>query len=137
MSHIGEVSPEDAWEALTHDPRAVLVDVRTRAEWSYVGIPDLTPTGKDLVLIEWQTYPDGTVNSHFIDQVAAAGIERDQPVYFLCRSGVRSRWAAQAVARAGWNEAYNVVEGFEGPPDGHRHRAVSGWKVAGLPWVQG
>ncbi|MDN5791282.1 MAG: rhodanese-like domain-containing protein [Micrococcales bacterium] len=137
MSHVGEVSPTDAWNALTHDPRAVLVDVRTRAEWSYVGIPDLTQTGKDLVLIEWQTYPDGTVNPHFTDQLAAAGIEHDQPVYFLCRSGARSRWAAEAAIRAGWDEAYNVVEGFEGPPDAARHRVVSGWKTAGLPWVQG
>ncbi len=137
MSYAGDVSPAAAWSALTDGSRSVLVDVRTQAEWSYVGVPDLGPAGKQLVLVEWQTYPDGTINPDFVDQLAAAGVEQDQPVYFLCRSGVRSIAAAEAATRGGWTAAYNVLDGFEGPPDGQRHRAVSGWKVDGLPWVQG
>jgi len=137
MSYAGDVTPEQAWSALRDDPAAVLVDVRTTAEWSYVGLPDLTGVGKDVVLVEWQTYPDGAVNERFTAQLEAVGVGRDAPVYFLCRSGVRSVSAAEAASRAGWMRAHNVLDGFEGPHDGHRHRTVAGWKVAGLPWVQG
>jgi rhodanese-related sulfurtransferase len=137
MSYAGDVTPEQAWAALRDEPGAVLVDVRTRAEWSYVGLPDLAPIGKEVVLVEWQSYPDGRVNEGFVDELAAAGVGKEQSVYFLCRSGVRSVSAAKAATAAGWAESRNVLEGFEGPHDADRHRAVSGWKVAGLPWVQG
>ena len=101
MSYAGDVTPAEAWSALTDNSRAVLVDVRTRAEWSYVGVPDLGAVGKALIRIEWQTYPDGSVNTGFTGQLKAAGVAKDQPVYFLCRSGVRSIAAAEAATRDG------------------------------------
>lgn len=137
MSYAGDVTPEQAWTALRDEPGAVLVDVRTRAEWAYVGLPDLGEIGKNVVLVEWQSYPDGAVNERFTDELEAAGVPKDAPVYFICRSGVRSISAAEAATREGWSRSHNVTEGFEGPHDAQRHRAVSGWKVAGLPWVQG
>jgi len=137
MSYAGDVTPEQAWTVLRDEPGAALVDVRTRAEWSYVGLPDLGGIGKEVVLVEWQTYPDGTVNERFTADLEAAGVPKDAPVYFLCRSGVRSVAAAEAATRNGWSRSHNVLEGFEGPHDEQRHRVVSGWKVAGLPWVQG
>ena len=137
MSYAGDVTPEQAWTALRDEPGSVLVDVRTRAEWAYVGLPDLGDLGKEVVLVEWQTYPDGAVNARFTAELTAAGVDKDATVYFLCRSGVRSVAAAEAATRDGWARALNVLEGFEGPHDPQRHRAVSGWKVAGLPWVQG
>lgn len=137
MTYAGDVTPDEAWAALRDQPDAVLVDVRTQAEWAYVGVPDLGPLGKALVRLEWQSYPDGAVNELFTSDLEDAGVAKDQPVYFLCRSGVRSVAAAEAATRDGWGEARNVLDGFEGPPDAHRHRAVAGWKVAGLPWVQG
>ena len=137
MSYAGDVTPEQAWTVLRDEPGAVLVDVRTRAEWSYVGLPDLADLGKEVVLVEWQTYPDGAVNGRFVAELEAAGVPKEAPVYFLCRSGVRSVSAAEAATAAGWSESRNVLDGFEGPHDAQRHRTVSGWKVAGLPWVQG
>jgi rhodanese-related sulfurtransferase len=137
MSYAGDVTPEQAWSVLHDEPGAVLVDVRTRAEWSYVGLPDLSATGKDVVLVEWQRYPDGAVNAGFTAELEAAGVPKDAPVFFLCRSGVRSVAAAEAATRDGWARSHNILDGFEGPHDAQRHRAVSGWKVAGLPWVQG
>jgi rhodanese-related sulfurtransferase len=136
MSYAGDVSPTEAWTALENDPRAVLVDVRTEAEWAYVGLPDLSPLGREVVRLEWQRYPDGLVNQHFVEELSGAGIEKDQPLYFICRSGARSISAAEAATAAGWAEARNVLEGFEGPHGPERHRDVGGWKVAGLPWVQ-
>ncbi|MFW5470001.1 rhodanese-like domain-containing protein [Knoellia sp. CPCC 206435] len=136
MSYAGDVSPAEAYEAVTASDGAVLVDVRTRAEWAYVGVPQLG-AGRSPLLVEWQRYPDGSVNEAFVDQLRAAGVTQGTPVFFLCRSGVRSVAAAEAATAAGLGPAYNVLEGFEGPhgPDGHR--TVGGWKAAGLPWTQG
>ncbi|MGN6753696.1 MAG: rhodanese-like domain-containing protein [Intrasporangium sp.] len=137
MNYAGDRSPRQTWEALEADPDAVLVDVRTHAEWTYVGVPDLSPLGREVVRIEWSSYPEGRVNERFIEDLEAAGAGQDQAVYFLCRSGVRSVAAAEVATAAGWRRAYNVLDGFEGPHDDDRHRTVSGWKVSGLPWVQG
>lgn len=136
MSYAGDVTPTEAYAALQHEPDAVLVDVRTAAEWAYVGLPDLTEVGKEVVTVEWQRFPDGRLNAGFVEELRAAGVGDGTPVYFLCRSGVRSVAAAEAASAQGLGPAYNVLGGFEGPHDEHRHRSVAGWKVDGLPWVQ-
>jgi rhodanese-related sulfurtransferase len=134
--HAGDLTPEEAYELLEDEPQAVLVDVRTAAEWTFVGVPDLREVGRDLVTIEWSTFPGGRPNPAFLDQLADAGVAKDAPVLFLCRSGARSAAAAVAATQAGWERAHNVSGGFEGDLDGHRHRGVGGWKAAGLPWAQ-
>lgn len=137
MSYAGDITPAQAYAELQSDADAVLVDVRTTAEWSYVGMPDLTQISKRVVFLEWQRYPDGTLNEHFVEQLRATGVHEGVPVYFLCRSGVRSAAAATAVTAAGLGPAFNVSEGFEGPLGRDGHRSVTGWKAAGLPWRQG
>ena len=136
--YAGDLSAEDAWTLLKSDPKAVLVDVRTKAEWNFVGLPDLSPLGRDVALVEWQMFPTMQVNPGFVaDTVAAAGPDKTAPVLFLCRSGARSRSAAIALTQAGYSKAYNVAGGFEGDLDGERHRGTrNGWKAAGLPWKQ-
>ena len=138
---VDDVDVETAWKSLTTTPRSQLVDVRTRAEWTYVGIPDLGPIGKRAVLVEWQTFPDQAVDHRFVERLAgelkALGIQADDALFFICRSGSRSLAAAKAMAEAGYRACHNVAGGFEGPLDGDRHRgAVEGWKAAGLPWQQ-
>jgi rhodanese-related sulfurtransferase len=135
MSYAGDVTPAAAYAAVTGDPNAMLLDVRTRAEWTYVGVPDLHAAGGEVHLVEWSTV-DGAFNRHFVDEVRAVGAEPGRPLYVICRSGVRSAAAASALTAAGLGPAFNVIEGFEGPPDSEGHQTVSGWKVAGLPWVQ-
>ena len=137
MDYAGDVSPSEAFAGLQAEDDAVLVDVRTAAEWSYVGLPDLSQIGKGVVFVEWQRFPDGTLNEGFVGQLREAGVGEGVPVYFLCRSGVRSAAAAKAVTAAGLGPAFNVVDGFEGPLGQGGHRDVAGWKVAGLPWRQG
>ncbi|MFV0464044.1 MAG: rhodanese-like domain-containing protein [Nostocoides sp.] len=136
-NYAGDVSPADAYAALQHDPTAVLIDVRTKPEWAYVGVPDLDILGKPVHLIEWSGYPDGAHNEGFIAELAEAGVGQDAPLYFICRSGVRSAAAAAAATAAGFGPAYNVIGGFEGDLDPAGHRGVGGWKSAGLPWRQG
>ena len=132
--YAGNASPAEAYAAIVADPEAVLVDCRTRAEWHYVGMPDLADVERMVLFIEWEDYPAGTVDPEFVDRLIEAGVPRHVPVYFLCRSGVRSKSAAIAATEAAFQAAYNVSDGFEGPigPDGTRD--VSGWKVAELPW---
>ena len=134
--YAGDVSPSDTYAALHADKRAVLVDCRTHAEWRYVGTPDLSELGGHPVLVEWQRYPNGNVNEHFVDELIEKGVPRDAPVYFLCRSGVRSKAAAIAATAAGFEAAYNISDGFEGDVGADGIRNVAGWKIAGLPWRQ-
>jgi rhodanese-related sulfurtransferase len=137
MSYAGDVGPDEAFRALSLDPEAVMVDVRTRAELAYVGFPDLSTIGKRLIAVEWQQFPTGTQNPAFLVELEQHDLRKDAPVYFICRSGARSRFAAMAATAAGFVEAYNVADGFEGPVDGTGHRGSSaGWKAAGLPWRQ-
>lgn len=149
---VRDADPETAWAALRAagddpdgraDGGAILIDVRTQAEWSFVGLPDLSATGRAPALIEWQSFPDMAVNPAFaaaaLDAIAACGARE---AYFLCRSGVRSLHAAHAVAKAtaatGRAVAcVNVAGGFEGDPDADGRRgALNGWKASGLPWRQ-
>ena len=135
---VPDVSPQQAWEQLKSDPKARLVDVRTQPEWTYVGVPDLTENGKQIVLLSWQVYPTNARNEAFAQQLTAQGIAQDTPLYLLCRSGVRSRAAGEFLAAQGYTHCFNVQDGFEGPTDDARHRGVSaGWKASGLPWIQG
>ena len=134
---VENISPRQVWDALHAEPAAVLVDVRTDAEWAYVGLADLAEAGKEPVLIPWQIFPSMGVNSGFVEQMRKAGVTPAHHVYFLCRSGVRSLAAARAAAEAGFSFVYNIADGFEGPPDGEGHRGqLSGWKADGLPWRQ-
>jgi rhodanese-related sulfurtransferase len=134
---VDNVPPSQVWEALTSNPHTQLVDVRTDAEWNFVGLPDLAPAGKQAVLIQWQVYPTMQVNADFAEQLTQAGFTPDQHIYFICRSGQRSLAAAQAAQAAGFAHVYNVAEGFEGGPDGAGHRGtIAGWKARGLPWRQ-
>lgn len=136
MTYAGDKSVEETWRALREDSSAVLVDVRTRAEWNFVGVPDLRETGKELVTVEWQGFPDSTRNADFVAEVQQQ-VRPDQKVFLLCRSGARSRAAAIALTAAGFAACFNVAGGFEGDLDTQKHRGVAGgWKAAGLPWIQ-
>lgn len=131
LPYAGALTPAEAWEVLQLAPGAKLVDVRTRAEWDWVGrVPNA-------VEIEWLTYPGGKPNPAFLQQLRRE-VDREALVMFLCRSGGRSDQAVRAASQAGYSEAYNILEGFEGDRDanGQRNR-VGGWRHAGLPWFQG
>ncbi|OBK16464.1 rhodanese-like domain-containing protein [Mycobacterium asiaticum] len=138
MSYAGDITPLEAWKLLTDNPQAVLVDVRTDAEWRFVGVPDLSSLGRDVVYIEWNR-SNGQHNDNFLAQLQdkLPATEGERPVVFLCRSGNRSIGAAEVATEAGITPAYNVLDGFEGQLGGHGHRGDTGWRAVGLPWKQG
>ncbi|WP_293764051.1 rhodanese-like domain-containing protein [uncultured Aquitalea sp.] len=131
LPYAGAMTPQEAWRLVETLTDAVLVDVRSAAEWQFVGF---VPSG---LRIEWKTWPGMAPNPQFIAQLTAqAG--KEQTLLFLCRSGARSDEAARAAAAAGYKRAYNVLEGFEGDKNAEEHRGLlTGWKARGLPWVQG
>lgn len=131
MPYAGDLTPQQAWDLLTRDWEALLVDVRTREEWDEVGVPD---TAGPAAFVEWVGGPFRAPNPGFLDEVVAAGAAPGRPLVVLCRSGQRSIAAAEALTATGLGPAYNVLQGFEGDvgPDGRRGHA--GWRADGLPW---
>ncbi len=136
---VHDASPTETWDALKSDPTAILVDVRTKPEWAYVGLPDLSSLNKTTLLIEWAVFPTMERNDQFAEQLfEQIGETPPSAIYFLCRSGVRSLRAANLIAQADRRiTCVNVSGGFEGDKDDRGHRgAVNGWKFEGLPWSQ-
>ena len=133
----GEINSSEAWQVLEDEQNSILVDVRSDAEWVFVGFPDLSALGKDLVKVSWQLFPDMSLNNSFLEQITESGCNKDSALMFICRSGARSRDAAQMCAAHGYSNVFNVYDGFEGRQNQDGHRGVlEGWKAAGLPWVQ-
>jgi len=143
LGSIDQASPPETWSALRDLPKTQLIDVRTRPEWAFVGVPDLSPLGKEAAFSEWVQYPAMTPNPRFLADLDAMVREADaETVYFLCRSGGRSQAAALAAlahfsAQGRAIACVNVLEGFEGDLDAAGHRgARGGWKAHGLAWRQ-
>ena len=121
LSYAGAVTPAEAYR-LREAGVATIVDVRTQPEFHLVGHVAGTP------LIEWPREGDRFALAQFLEALRAE-FDPSQTLLLLCRSGVRSHYAAQLAAHAGFGSVYNVLEGFEGE-DG----AGNGWRNAGLPW---
>ena len=140
---VGEVTPAEAWRILSESGDARLVDVRSRAEWGFVGVPDIGELGQRPLFVEWAVYPDMSVNTAFVAALEQEiGPDVSGPLLFLCRSGARSLRAAHAVAehyaaKGKPVTCINVAEGFEGDLDASGHRGGhNGWKARGLAWRQ-
>jgi rhodanese-related sulfurtransferase len=135
--YAGDVSAQEAWQILATDPSSQLIDVRSDAEWNFVGYPDLTPIGKKLIRLSWKLYPQMMMNSAFLNSLQDTIENRNAKLFFICKTGGRSRESAIATTAVGYKHCYNISDGFEGPQDQHKHRGlIKGWKAAGLPWEQ-
>lgn len=131
--HNGDITPAESYQRLKNNPNAVLIDVRTQPEWTFVGVPLVDR----LVRLAWQVFPVMQVNERFVEEVAAMGLPKDGEILCICRSGARSASAANALTDAGFSNCWNVASGFEGDKDADGHRGkINGWKASNLPWVQ-
>lgn len=144
FSFKGNVDPSTAYAYLADSAKnALLLDVRTQAEYAFVGFPILEDMSR-YALVEWVCYPDMSCNTAFVEQCLAILDKYNEPVeniFVLCRSGQRSNAAGQALALSPSVQqvkVYNVASGFEGDRDPHTgHRSMhNGWKFEGLPWQQ-
>jgi rhodanese-related sulfurtransferase len=146
------MSPREAHEIIGKEPaRTLFLDVRTRAEAMYVGMPTVADALVPYVehqelMTDWderrhmyQLEP----NSDFIQEaeirLKEKSLTKADRVILICRSGDRSARAADLLANAGFTRVYSITEGFEGDSakDGPKagQRIVNGWKNAGLPWT--
>ena len=114
FNYAGDLSPQNTWDEVKNDDNCFLVDCRSSAEWSLTGVPNLDSIGKKVVFVEWQIYPTMEKNSKFLQEISESGINKDSKIIFLCRSGARSRSAAEFLTSHGYKECYNCMEGFEG-----------------------
>jgi rhodanese-related sulfurtransferase len=130
LPYAGAVTPVEAYR-LAALGAAAIVDVRTRPEWEFVGRIE------GACFVEWRAWGATEPHRDFVENVASQ-FAPDRPLLLLCRSAVRSHHAAEALTRAGFRHAYNILEGFEGDRDAlGRRNTVGGWRFAGLPWTQG
>ncbi|MDZ7805232.1 MAG: rhodanese-like domain-containing protein [Thiohalophilus sp.] len=137
---VEELTPQQAWQLLQDEPRALLVDVRSHMEFLFIGHP------AGAINVPWIDEPDWNINPDFIRelrQLMLGGLphldsgSQAVPVVLICRSGRRSREAGELLLREGFVQVYNVSDGFEGELDEQHHRStLGGWRYAGLPWEQ-
>jgi rhodanese-related sulfurtransferase len=137
MTNVISIKPEQAWQLLQDDSRAVLIDVRSSMEFLFVGHP------KGAINIPWIDEPDWDINPNFVNQIQATLKKTDEsnissrPVLLICRSGIRSLEAGETLFQAGFTLVYNIIGGFEGPRDAENHRStLGGWRYQDLPWEQ-
>jgi rhodanese-related sulfurtransferase len=134
-----DITPQEAWDLMSEDPRALLVDIRSSMEYLFVGHP------KGAVHVAWIDEPDWKVNPNFSTEirklilggVVHAGEIGSAPVMLICRSGKRTIDAGNQLLEDGLTNVYNVTQGFEGDLDDKHHRStMGGWRCADLPWEQ-
>lgn len=133
MQYAGDITSLQAWEFLSSDESCMLIDVRTSAELTFVGRPDLLQNS--YTALPLYEFPDMILSEAFMNDLKL--IDKNKKLLFLCRSGSRSRSAAFTATEMGFKECYNISDGFEGEIDENGHRGnISGWKAFGLPWRQ-
>ena len=129
---IENLDPQLAWDFLQQHAKAVLIDVRTKSEYTNIGHPI------GAIHIAWQEDFGYPVNPNFIAEVNKIAPDYNTPVLLLCRSGHRSLSAANALEQSGYQTLISIVNGFEGDPDNNQQRGnINGWQFHGLPWQQG
>ena len=135
--NIKNISSRECFEKLSTEVNSQLIDVRTKPEWIYVGVPDLSSINKKVIFVSWQVYPEMGTNKFFENQILESNIKKDNNLYFICRSGNRSNNAAEFLASRGFSNCFNVIDGFEGKLNHERQRTlIDGWQFNNLPWKQ-
>lgn len=140
---VQQITAHEAFKKLSDEKNATLIDVRTDAEFNFVGTADLRKIGADLILLPWKTFPTMTLNPHFTTNLEKTLLEKfgekrhEAQLIFICLSGGRSQEAATHMTQLGYENCFNLTGGFEGEADTAGHRGnISGWKASNLPWRQ-
>ncbi len=141
------LTSKEAYAAIAANPKILLIDVRSRAEFSFVGHPTVAdrniPYRKlsesydiDTKRKQYKMVPNVDFPRALEKTLGAQGLSKSDPIFVICRSGSRSRGAADYMAKIGYTNVYNIVDGFEGDKNGKTgHRTLNGWKNADLPWT--
>jgi len=136
MSYKRNLLPKMAIERLQNNPQALFVDVRSKAEFKYVGFPE------NSILIPWIDDPDWEPNPEAFSDAVMQELDgrenlSDTEIILICRSGFRSNEALKCLENKGFTQVSHVASGFEGDLDENDHRGnLNGWRHDGMPWSQ-
>ena len=100
--NIQNISSRECFEKLSKEDNSHLVDVRTKPEWFYIGVPNLELLQKKTVCVAWQTYPDMKINVNFESEILDSRIKKQDSIFLICRSGHRSLDAAKFLTSRGF-----------------------------------
>ena len=135
--NVKNITSIECFNKLSEISNSYLIDIRTKPEWEFIGVPDLSSLNKKTIFIAWNEYPEMNINKYFIDQVVGENIEKIDNIFLICRSGKRSFQAAKHLTLFGYNHCYNISDGFEGDKNKLNQRStINGWKYNNLPWQQ-
>ena len=134
---VKNINSLECYDALAKLHNAHLLDVRTKAAWDYIGVPDLSQINKKTICVSWKVYPNMKINERFLDEIHEHNLSYDDHLFLICRSGQRSLHAANFLIQHGFNNCTNVEDGFEGIVNKYNQRStINGWKFSKLPWHQ-
>jgi rhodanese-related sulfurtransferase len=153
----------EAYDMLNTVPDTYLIDVRTRAEYQFVGhapMAHLFPLyfmSDQLVQKDEQWEYQLTNNNKLFVEEISKKFQKANNLLIISRDGSRSILAARQLIKAGFKNVYNVKDGFEGAPfptyedqnkdkfyrqlakrnkiPAYNHRRFYGWQWWGLPWT--
>jgi len=129
---IPEITSREAYEIVIKNPAIRLVDVRSIAEYYFVGHPEMAA---NVPMTFWDEKAQTLVrNERFVEDLKAR-YKPLETLVFICRSGGRSLSAAQLAKAAGFPNVSSVKDGFEGEKDARGCRTVGGWKNSELPYT--
>ena len=127
----------ECFNKLSEISNSYLIDIRTKPEWEFIGVPDLSSLNKKTIFISWHMYPEMKINSLFENQITESNIKKNDNLFLICRSGNRSSDAAEFLTSHGFTNCFNVKDGFEGEiGPNHQRSTINGWKYCKLPWKQ-
>ena len=136
-SNVKNITSIECFNKLSETSNSFLIDVRTKPEWEFIGVPDLSSLNKQIILISWHIYPEMKINSFFENKLFESNIKKNDKLFLICRSGTRSYHAAEFLVSRGYNHCFNISDGFEGKKNTSSQRsAIDGWKYRNLPWKQ-
>eukprot|EP01080_Neovahlkampfia_damariscottae_P011299 gene11299-4110_t len=140
---VPDITPQDTLKILMADKNSFLIDIRTDAEWMWVGKPEIptTPWKSEPIFVQFLYHPNRNLNPNFFEEVLSKlkkspRFKPDSKLFFLCCCASRSVKASKMFKEKGYN-AYNILYGFDGPANQDRQRGkVDGWRFRNLPWYQ-
>ena len=134
---VKNITSIECFNKLSEISNSYLIDIRTKPEWEFIGVPDLSSLNKKTIFISWHMYPEMKINSLFENQITESNIKKNDKLFLICRSGNRSSDAAEFLTSCGFTNCFNVKDGFEGEiGPNHQRSTINGWKYYKLPWKQ-
>ena len=122
---IKQLASKEVEDYIKNNPKSVLLDVRTKEEWSQ-GKPDGDKVGLKTYFLSLQ-FEGQILNQNFVEEFKNLKIDKNHEILITCGTGGRSQRAAEILTLEGY-KCTNISDGFLGNYEN------IGWKNSGLPF---